>query len=72
MWLRNKARIPEGLVQFWLGHAGATVTDGYDRVREDVQFREEVAAAAGIGFMVPAVVVQSVQETEEAQVAVTA
>jgi hypothetical protein len=28
-----KQRAPEGLVQFWLGRAGKSITDGYDRVR---------------------------------------
>ena len=55
----RKQRTPEGLVQFWLGHAGKTITDGYDRVREDVVYRKEVAAAVGTGFTVPTVVVQN-------------
>jgi hypothetical protein len=27
----RKQRAPEGLVQFWLGHAGKSITDGYGR-----------------------------------------
>src|ERR1051325_571501 len=48
-WLR-KQMAPEGLVQFWLGHAGKSVTDGYDRIREDVEYRQMVAAKIGLGF----------------------
>ena len=47
-WLR-KQRTPEG----WMGHAGQSITDGYDRVREDVEFRKRVAKAAGFGFTIP-------------------
>jgi integrase len=53
-WLR-KQRAPEGLVQYWLGHAGKSITDGYDRVREDVEYRREVAKAVGIGFTISAI-----------------
>jgi integrase len=65
-WLR-KQRCPEGLVQFWLGHAGKTTTDDYDMVREDVEYRKKVAAEVGIGFIIPQSVlpkVQSVQREE--------
>jgi hypothetical protein len=31
----RKQGAPEGQVQFWLGHASKSITDGYDRVRED-------------------------------------
>lgn len=48
-WLR-KSRTPEDLIRFWLGHADETVTDGYSKLREDVQYRKEVAEQAGLGF----------------------
>jgi len=70
----RKQRAPEGLVQFWLGHAGKSTTDSYDRVREDVEYRKEVARSAGLGFTIPAVVVQTVQRNEksvEEEIAVT-
>jgi hypothetical protein len=41
---------PDGLHKFWLGHAGETMTDLYDKVREDLQFRLEWAEKCGIGF----------------------
>jgi len=46
----RKQRAREGLVQFWLGHAGKSITDGYDRVREDVEYRKEVARAVRISM----------------------
>jgi integrase len=48
-WLR-KNRTPEDLIRFWLGHADETVTDGYSKLREDVQYRKEVADKIGLGF----------------------
>jgi hypothetical protein len=48
-----------------MGHSGTSITDGYDRVREDVEFRKEVAQSVGTGFVVPAVVVQKVHKTKE-------
>jgi len=61
----RKQRAPEGLVQFWLGHGGKSITDGYDRVREDVEYRKEVARSVGIGFTIPTVSVQTVQRIEK-------
>jgi len=70
----RKQRTPEGLVQFWLGHAGKSITDGYDRVREDVEYRKEVARAVGLGSTIPTAVVRTVRKTEakfEKEVAVS-
>lgn len=52
-WLR-KNRTPEDLIRFWLGHADQTVTDGYSKLREDVEYRKEVATEVGFGFEIPA------------------
>jgi integrase len=52
-WLR-KNRTPEDLIRFWLGHADETVTDGYSKLREDVEYRKEVAAEVGLGFEISA------------------
>jgi integrase len=52
-WLR-KNRTPDDLIQFWLGHADETVTDGYSKLREDVEYRKEVAAEVGLGFEISA------------------
>jgi hypothetical protein len=54
-WLR-KQRAPEDLIQFWLGHAKQSVTDGYSKLAEDVEFRAQVAETVGAGFVVPSAV----------------
>ena len=50
----RKQRTPDALTQFWLGHAGKSITDSYDRSREDEVYRKEVAKSVGTGFAVPA------------------
>jgi integrase len=52
-WLR-KQRAPEDLIKFWLGHAEQSVTDGYSKLDEDVDFRKQVAEEIGTGFVIPA------------------
>ena len=37
-WLR-KQRAPEDLIRYWLGHAKESVTDGYSKLAEDLEFR---------------------------------
>jgi integrase len=64
-WLR-KQRTPDALIQFWLGHAGKTMSDLYDRSREDESYRKEVAMLAGIGFAVQKVLESSKVEVEVA------
>jgi integrase len=51
-WLR-KNRAPEDLIRFWLGHANETITDGYSKLREDVDYRKMVAEQVGLGFEIP-------------------
>jgi integrase len=51
-WLR-KQRAPEDLIKFWLGHAKESVTDGYSKLADDVEFRTQVAEELGTGFVVP-------------------
>jgi integrase len=51
-WLRRQ-RAPEDLIQFWLGHAKQSQTDGYSKVAEDLDFRREVVNSVGTGFVVP-------------------
>jgi integrase len=52
-WLR-KNRTPEDLIRLWVGHADETITDGYSKLREDVEYRKEVAAEVGLGFEISA------------------
>ena len=49
----RKSRVPDGLIQYWMGHAGGTMTDNYDRVREDLTFRRFTAEQVGLGFVPP-------------------
>ncbi len=46
--------MPEDLLRFWIGHADKNVTDGYSKVREDVEFRKDWVRKAGLGFQLPA------------------
>jgi integrase len=52
-WLL-KNRTPEDLIRLWVGHADETITDGYSRLREDVEYRKKVAAEVGLGFEISA------------------
>jgi integrase len=56
-WLR-KQRVPEDLLRFWIGHADKSITDGYSKVKEDVEYRRVTAEQAGLGFHVPTVVAE--------------
>ena len=47
----RKTRVPEDLLQLWLGHASKSVTDDYAKqLQEDLPFRQEWAERAGLGF----------------------
>ena len=48
-----KQRVPEDLLRFWIGHANQSVTDGYSKLKEDVEFRKYTAEQAGLGFSLP-------------------
>ena len=39
--------------QFWHGHAGKTVTDSYSKLKDDAEFRKQVAEKVGLGFELP-------------------
>ena len=52
-FLRNVARCPDGLLKYWLGHADKSMSDLYDKVREDEKFRRGQAKKVGVGFVVP-------------------
>jgi Site-specific recombinase XerD len=52
----RKNRVPWDLQKLWLGHANKDVTDRYaEQLKEDVQWRKEVAESAGLGFKLPSV-----------------
>ena len=62
--LRNRSGCPEGLRKFWMGHADESMSDLYEKIKEDVAFRREWAEKCGFGFKLPSVV-PSVPKTEE-------
>jgi integrase len=47
-------KVPEGLIQFWAGHAAKTVTDRYDKTALDITTRKAEAARVGLGFRLEA------------------
>ena len=51
-WLRKQGAL-EDLIKFWLGHADKSVTDGYSKLKEDVEFRRDQAEKIGTGFALP-------------------
>jgi integrase len=51
-WLR-KNLVPEDLITFWHGHAGKTVTDRYSKLKDDAEFRKQVAEKVGLSFELP-------------------
>ena len=52
----RKNQVPWDLQKLWLGHANRDVTDRYaEQLKEDVEWRKEVAENAGLGFKLPTV-----------------
>ncbi len=49
----RKNHVRDDLIQFWLGHAGKSMTDDYSAVRDDLKYRKMVAEQVGIGFELP-------------------
>ena len=68
-YLRNKTRCPEGLRNYWMGHAENSMDDLYDKIKEDVQFRKMCAEQCGLGFELSSVVpnVPKIAEKTEAR-----
>jgi integrase len=53
-YLRNETECPAGLLKYWLGHsASRDMSDRYDMVRDDAEFRRKQAEALGLGFKAP-------------------
>ena len=59
-YLRNETSCPKGLRDYWLGHAGTTMDDLYDMVKDNAAFRKQKAAEYGVGFELPASIVPNV------------
>jgi hypothetical protein len=50
----RQQRCPDGLLKFWMGHSGGgDMSELYDRSRDDVEYRRDVAKAMGVGFELP-------------------
>jgi integrase len=46
----RKARIPEDIIRYWIGHDSKDVSDRYSKLAEDLEFRKHWAKAAGLNF----------------------
>ena len=66
-WLR-KQRTPEDLIRFWLGHAKSSMTDGYSKLSDDIEYRHEVAEKIGTGFTTPVFKVPMVPKKQKEEV----
>ncbi len=51
---KNETDCPKGLRDYWLGHAGNSMEDLYDMVKDNAAFRRKKAAEYGVGFELPA------------------
>jgi hypothetical protein len=69
-FLRNYTECPEGLYKYWLGHAGKDMSDLYDKIKEDIQFRKKGAEQCGFGFELASVVPSVPKCTENVEAAV--
>lgn len=52
-YLKNRASCPEGVREFWPGWEDKDMSDLYDKIQEDVDFRTQWAEKAGLGFEIP-------------------
>jgi integrase len=52
-YLKNETSCPKGLRDYWLGHAGNSMDDLYDMVKDNAVLRKQRAAEYGIGFVLP-------------------
>ncbi len=50
----RKSAVPEGLIKYWTGHSNESITDRYDKIRDDVVARKQFAIKAGLGFQLEA------------------
>jgi integrase len=55
-YLRNYTNCPQGLIDFWLGHAADDISDLYDKIKDDLAFRRAKAEEVGIGFEISPIV----------------
>jgi len=62
--------VPEDLIELWVGHAPATVSDGYSKLKEYVESGAFTAEQAGLGYKLPEFA--AAPKTRRAEVALTA
>lgn len=62
-YLKNETSCPKGLRDYWLGHAGNSMDDLYDMVKDNAAFRKQKATEYGVGFELPASIVPNVPKT---------
>jgi len=55
-----------------MAHAGNSMSDLYDKIKEDVQFRKMWAEKCGFGFELPSVVPNVPKCTEKTEAAIAA
>jgi integrase len=55
-YLRNYTNCPQGLIDFWMGHAADDMSDLYDKIKDDLAFRRAKAEEVGIGFEIGPIV----------------
>jgi len=46
-------RVPEDIIQFWIGHSGKSITDRYSKMAQNIEERKKYAVEAGLGFELP-------------------
>jgi len=63
-YLRNETSCPKGLRDYWLGHAGNTMDDLYDMVKDNAVLRKQKAAEYGVGSKLPASILPGFNCTE--------
>ncbi len=65
----RKNRVPWDLEKFWIGHANKDVTDKYAaQLKEDVDWRKDVAEKTGLGFALPASIEISIGQLGQPEV----
>jgi integrase len=49
----RKQRTSEDLIQYWVGHANKSVTDGYSKIKDNREYRRQVCEQVGLVFDLP-------------------
>ena len=52
-YLKNETACPKGLRDYWLGHAGNSMDDLYDMVKDNIVLRKKKTLEYGVGFELP-------------------